>query len=204
MDEALEAPHALEAVHDEQGLALRVRDQVTAGADQRTQDRHHLRRADILYHDELADVLRPGTRVVRGNGWDRLRPYRVFRHDAHKVAVVEGGEAVRVEHVEQLSVTELGGRLALDRDVGADARIEHEGLADPVRHGRYQALDRHARGVETPAEDSFWARGARRFSLAGSLVAGPGPCSTRDSKNFARRAPPAAPGHNRPAGCAAT
>src|SRR6185312_13890628 len=133
MDEALEAPHVLEAVHDEQGLALRVRHQVTAGADQRTQDRHHLRRADILYHDELADVLRPGTRVVRGNGWDRLRPYRVFRHDAHKVVVVEGGEAVRVEHVEQLSVTELGGRLALDRDVGADARIEHEGLADLVR-----------------------------------------------------------------------
>ena len=62
------------------------------------------------------------------------------------MAVVEGGEAVRVEHVEQLSVTELGGRLALDRDVGADARIEHEGLADLVRHGRYQALDRHARG----------------------------------------------------------
>jgi len=82
------------------------------------------------------------------------------------VAVVEGGEAVRVEHVEQLSVTELGGRLALDHDVGADARIEHEGLADLVRHGRYQALDRHARGVETPAEDSFWARGADVAQMA--------------------------------------
>jgi hypothetical protein len=123
LDEVEHAPHVLRAIRDDQCVRRLVSREMRGLRQQRPQDRHELRCADVVEHDGLSDVIvaRAETRVRIGN-------------DLNGVAGVERHEAVNFERRQEQTIESFRRhrRVRQHRDLSADARVDDDRAADDL------------------------------------------------------------------------
>ena len=135
-DDFHHAVHVAGAVGDDEDVRGRVGHQVAVLRDHRPQDRHQLRRGDVLdIHHLRDDLVRGGTHVVGQVERGHL-PRIGIGQDLHHVPGGHGDEAVHLQDREERLV-EGGRRHGGRRQHGhlrAYARVDDEGLAGRSAH----------------------------------------------------------------------
>ncbi len=129
-DDAEHAIHVGGAIRDDQHVAAGVRDEVPVLRDQRPQDRHELRGADVVQlHDLGGEVI--GTRRTRGADLARELPRRGVRDNLDQVAAVDGDVAVHLQDRQECLVqcVRAERRRRQQRHAARDTRVEDEILA---------------------------------------------------------------------------
>ena len=136
LDDARHAIHVRRAVRDDQHVRCRVGGEMAVLRDQRPQDRHQLRGADVLDGDDLRDDLVGGRTHARGQVvGGQLAGIRV-RQDLDHLARRDGHEAVHLQDRQERLVEGVGRhrRRGNHRDLCPDPRIDDEVLAGDRAH----------------------------------------------------------------------
>ncbi len=137
LDDFHDAVHVAGAIRDDQHVPGRIGRQMALLRDQRPQQGHQLRRADVLHGDDLSDhLVRGGAHVARQVDGGQL-PGVGVRNDLDHLARRHRDIAVDLQHRQEGFVERCRGHRGRRQhgDLGVDARIDDEILAGHLADG---------------------------------------------------------------------